>query len=238
MGFIPVVGAIGKGGSTFHDYSIGETLTAFNEGAEARVFDRGDGSVIKVFPLNDAENDGAGFTFAVRNGKLAAQPSESQIDIFEKVLVLNAIGGVPTDILGLTENNELVVRQPKGWTGRMGLKERYRVNDCARLVWIPPEVVPLDGQMDSLYLANIEDGVSFIVGDLHEDNYLRNPRRQGRILDLIALRVTPALEADFPKLRAFIEENPVKTPGPVAFTTGAKVFKPPACLGARQRRHG
>jgi hypothetical protein len=222
LGFLPVVGAIGQSGGTFSFEGRETALPLLDEGAEARVFEGGDGSVIKVYPLLPVDGAGA-FTFGVStNGKLIAQSSNSYLDVIEKALVINAIGGVPSDVLGKTAAGELVVRQPKGWTGRMSLKERYRVNKRAGLVWIPPDVLPVEGYSDSLYLSNIEGVGSFIVGDLHEDNYLRNSRQQGRILDLITLRVTPELEKDFPQLREFIDENPVKSRGPIAFSTGAE----------------
>ncbi|MDR3229039.1 MAG: hypothetical protein LBT53_06485 [Puniceicoccales bacterium] len=184
----------------------GSRLPRLDSGAEADVYlDKKRGVVYKVF--STGENGTAGDIYFVnKNGRLDSRNSHDKNDLLEKIYVLNAIGGVPTEVTGRMACGELVVKQPYGWTeNELSHTERYAVNARSGLSWVAPDVVPLD-LFDSLYVTQTPEG-AFLVGDLHEGNYLRNARHSGRILDLVTTRVTPEILYTFPKLEVLLKRN-------------------------------
>jgi hypothetical protein len=198
----------------------GKALQQTTSGGEAAVYvDEEAGVVYKVF--RTGERGSAGFTFALdKEGNLSTAKSDIQ-ELFDKVWVLNALGGTPTEVLGRTENGEIVIKQPLGDSNEyISIPKRNEANEDSQLVEIPDSVM---GQDRDVFLAHL-DGVDFLVGDLHEKNYLLDNFDKVRMLDLVTARITPDFYKKFPKLKAFVEANrrKARAPGPLYFSTGSQ----------------
>jgi hypothetical protein len=184
----------------------GQHLPWFDGGGEADVYlNEAFGTVYKVFPIGN--NGAAGDVYFVNErGRLESRLSQNPRDLIDKIYLINAIGGVPTEIPGILPTGELVVKQPYGWREELlSHEERYAVNDRASLSFVTPDIVPLD-VFDSIYVTQTPVG-AFLIGDLHEGNYLRNAQHSGRILDLVTMRVTSDTIESFPKLKNFLDEE-------------------------------
>jgi hypothetical protein len=152
------------------------------------------------------------------SGRLGVAPAAPN-SIFEKVFVLNALGGAPTEVLGKTDAGDFVVKQPYGshsWlssvAGQVAAEQR------ARLAEVPDSVLR---SIVPLYYSNV-DGIDFLVGDLHVGNFAKDTFLKSRIIDLVASRITPEYYAQFPALREWVDAHreAATAPGALQFSKG------------------
>ncbi len=200
--------------------ATGRELKQFAEGAEARVYiDRPNGVVYKAYTKGNSGSIGLKIGFDSKG--LAMRDTGSLSDLYEKVWVINALGGAPTEIAGRLDTGEIVTKQPLGSLDATW--QPWAVNREARLVEIPDTVLKRPQGLSELYLSHI-DGHDIIVGDLHEGNYIGDTLARGRIADLVTHRITPADLDRFPQLRVWLDQNraAAQAPGPRDFARRTK----------------
>jgi hypothetical protein len=191
-----------------------KTLRQTNGGREASVFsDKKEGVVYKVFDGGDSGS--VGIQFGIDDaGQLGIVPSTEE-NILEKIFVINALGGMPTEVFGKTQAGDIVVKQPLGaYAGFSSLAKRNAAQRRAHLVHVPNSILP---SIYTCYYSNIK-GVDFLIGDLHSGNYATDKSRVPRFIDLIASRITPKFYTHFSELRKWIDVNRAAAAAPSAAT--------------------
>jgi hypothetical protein len=200
-----VVGKVeAKGGKLYLLGMGGRKLVSTDFGnRESVVFiDRKNGAVHKVFKFNAQQGVGTRFEINAEGRLDTGRGGVS--DLLEKIYVINAIGGTPTELLGLTEDGELVVKQPYGGgAGKIGASERQGAEQTHGLIFVPNRVV--SSPYRSFYTSI--GGLDFLVGDLHPGNFHRDTFHRVRILDTITARITDEYYRAFPQLKVFVKEN-------------------------------
>jgi valyl-tRNA synthetase len=183
---------------------INDTLKKLKPGAEAQPFaDTQTGVVYKVFAAN---SDG----FVGR--KVAIQPSPSQrphidfeastpLEALEKLALLHEIGGLPTEILGVTAQGDWVLAQPEATAVSEGEIGAARA-----------EAVSLVGgvQVNESGLEDIRivwhRGRAWIISDLHLRNIMRDSSGTARIMDALIVPVPKSLSGKYESVRQAIRE--------------------------------
>lgn len=177
-------------------------LRHIGSGVEAWAFAADDGSVYKFFlPRNDLW---IGATFSFRPAEESALQAEACLgsyrDLLEKLDVINAIGGMPTEAAGVTPEGIIVAKQTLGER----LPERTDTS-----VLLPPSLIPwpsrfLRTDRDHPRLAFVR-GQAWLVADPHDRNVVWDTNGGARIIDLVAAPLSPALLQGFPQLCEWIE---------------------------------
>jgi hypothetical protein len=177
---------------------------------ESLVFiDRKNGVVYKVFDMDDEGTVGTRFNINAEG--LLDTGRGGLVDLVEKIYVINAIGGTPTEILGLTEDGGLVVKQPYGGgAGKISASERQGAAQAHGLVFVPNSVVR--SPYRNFYTGI--GGLDFLIGDLHPGNFHRDTFQRARILDIITARITDEYYRVFPMLNAFVAANRARERAP------------------------
>ena len=189
----------------------GAELKRAGGGAEADVYvDQPAGVVYKVFGKGNSGSIGQRFVF---DGGLALRDTGGKQDVAEKVWVMNALGGTPTEYMGHTVEDEPLVKQPLGDIAKEW--DAQSVNARSRLVEIPESVLPRPSGLGGLYLSRI-DGQDVLVGDLHKGNYIGDTLGRGRIADLVTHRIAPNELEQQPKLKAWVDANRADATAPGA----------------------
>ena len=157
-------------------------LTRIGGGVEALAFVDAKRSVYKFFLFREGGDVGA--TFAFRRGEsdlleATAVPGSYRM-LFEKLRLIHEFG-IPTELVGLTQEGILVAKQT---FGRM-LPEQTDVSglDPARLIPIPSRFLRAD--RDHPRLAFL-DGMPWLVADTHDRNVVIDEAGVWRIIDLVA----------------------------------------------------
>jgi hypothetical protein len=178
------------------------SLRHIGGGVEAWAFQDTAGSIYKFFRPVEAVWIGA--TFRLENGDdhaLAAEATPGTYrDLLEKLDVINAIGGMPTEIVGVSPEGVLVVKQVFGERLPEG-------TDTSRL--LPESLVPWPSRFlrcdrDHPRLAFV-DGRPWLVADPHDRNMVFATDRSVRIIDIVATPLAFALLDSFPLLASWIE---------------------------------
>jgi hypothetical protein len=187
---------------------------------ESKIFvDKKNGAVYKVFEPDDENNVGTRFEINA-DGKLDIGQGRLT-DLFEKIYIINAIGGTPTEIIGQTEDGRIIVKQPYGGgAGKIGIGERQGAEKAHGLVFVPNTVV---AGIYRIFYTNV-DGQGFLIGDLHPGNFHRDTFKRARILDISTAKITDEYYKAFPQLKAFEEANRerAKATGAMQFSTGTE----------------
>jgi hypothetical protein len=170
-------------------------------GVEAWAFQDAEGSIYKFFRPVEAVWIGA--TFRLENGDdhaLAAEATPGTYrDLLEKLDVINAIGGMPIEIIGLSPEGVLVVKQVFGERLPEG-------TDTSTL--LPDSLVPWPSRFlrcdrDHPRLAFV-DGRPWLVADPHDRNMVRATDGSVRIIDIVATPLASSLLESFPLLYSWI----------------------------------
>lgn len=177
-------------------------LRHIGSGVEAWAFEDGEGSIYKFFLPREAQWTGATFRFLPGDDAVlhAVASPGSYRDLLEKLDVINAIGGMPTEVAGVTPEGVLVAKQTPGTR----LPER---TDTSLL--LPRTLVPWPSRFlrcdrDHPRLAFVR-GRPWLVADPHDRNMVRDTEGAARIIDLVAAPVPAELIGCFPLLRDWIE---------------------------------
>lgn len=178
-------------------------LRRIGSGVEASAFQADDGSIYKFFLPREGGRIGGSFTF-VRDGDEVAFRAEASLgsyqSLFEKLHLILALGGMPTEIVGLTPEGVLVVKQTAG--------ERLPENqDTSSL--LPTGLIPipsrfLRAQRDHPRLW-FQRGTPWLIADLHAKNLVRAADGDLRVIDLLAAPMPERRFADEPLLRDWLD---------------------------------
>jgi hypothetical protein len=121
-------------------------------------------------------------------------------DLLEKLAVINAISGMPTEVIALTPEGVVVAKQTLG----VRLPEH---TDTSGL--LPSSLIPWPSRFlridrDHPRLAFIDDK-PWLLADTHDRNVVRDESGRLRIIDLVAAPLPLALLQRFPLLGEWIE---------------------------------
>jgi hypothetical protein len=121
-------------------------------------------------------------------------------NLLEKLFLINAIGGMPTEVVGITPEGILVAKQTRGRRIPEG-------TDMSPL--IPPALIPIpsrflrcDRDHPRLTFVNKEP---WLIADLHDRNVVRDRLGVLRIIDLVAAPFPAELIARLPLLRDWLD---------------------------------
>ncbi len=174
-----------------------QVLRHIGGGVEAWAFQDREDSIYKFFRPIEGQWIGATFRY---------EPDEDQVlraeacpgsyrDLLEKLDVINAIGGMPTEIVGVTPEGVLVVKQA------LGERLPEGTDTCALL---PPALIPWPSRFlrcdrDHPRLAFVRDR-AWLVADTHDRNVVRVADGTVRIIDIVAAPVIGMVTGHHPLL--------------------------------------
>lgn len=166
-------------------------------GVEAWAFQDGDDSIYKFFRPIEGQWIGATFRYGPDedHGLHAEACPGSYRDLLEKLDVINAIGGMPTEVVGVTPEGVLVVKQVLGERLPEG-------TDTSEL--LPPTLIPWPSRFlrcdrDHPRLAFVRDR-AWLVADTHDRNVVRIGDGTTRIIDVVAAPVDETITHHHPLL--------------------------------------
>lgn len=162
-------------------------------GAEACPFrDIENGVVYKLFNLREHGSLGKKIVFE-RDGDGILQPAHSEAslqDTLEKIILLNRVGALPTEIVGLSYGYEaLIVKQPLAFPRGDFQEDRRAAIKAIR------GVVPHQGGFRHTSAVVFIEDKSWVVTDLHEFNIMRSFNEEPTIIDALIGEVTPEVRA-------------------------------------------
>ncbi len=171
-------------------------------GVEAWAFEGKDKSVYKFFRPIEAFWIGATFRFTpgTEQALQAEACAGSYRDLLEKIEVINVIGGMPTEVVGLTPEGVLVAKQTLGER----LPENTDTSPLlpAALISWPSRFLRCD--RDHPRLAFVQ-GRPWLVADPHDRNVVRAVDRSARIIDIVAAPLPVEIFNGYPLMRDWIE---------------------------------
>lgn len=177
-------------------------LRRLGGGVEAIAFLAETGSVYKFFLLKEGR---VGATFEFTEGATgeflvqATAVAGSYRLLLEKLRLIHLFG-MPTEVMGITPEGILVVKQTLG----RALPEKTDVSglDPTRLVPVPSRF--LRANRDHPRLAFL-DGEPWLVADTHDRNVVIAEDNSWRVIDLVAAPLPSDLLARLPQFRDWIE---------------------------------
>jgi hypothetical protein len=180
--------------------SLGEGspwLRHIGGGVEAWAFQDREDSVYKFFRPIEGQWIGATFHYGPDedHGLKAEACPGGYRDLLEKLDVLNAIGGMPTEVVGVTPEGVLVVKQVLGARVPEG-------TDTSGL--LPANLIPWPSRFlrcdrDHPRLAFVR-GQAWLVADTHDRNVVRLRDGTYRIIDIVAAPVDAMVAGHHPLL--------------------------------------
>lgn len=184
-------------------FIVSEDLIALPPGAEAQPYlDSSNRVVYKLFPLQP--NGSLGRKLDFRSGSEGVEVTDGEatwIDTLEKLAVLNAGGGLPSEIIGLADSGDyLIAKQPFAFPIKdfdADLREAERRMRGVRCV---------GGGLRVHVIVSHVDGFDWVLGDLHQRNVLRDHNGQPVIIDALMTKVTPKARKSLPWLKRACEE--------------------------------
>jgi len=161
-----------------------ERLRQIGIGVEAWAFEAvGDGSVYKFYRPREEKRIGSAFGFN-RGGETLLQAEALLGDyrgLLEKLLLILALGGMPTEVVAVTPEGILVAKQARGTTLPQG-------DDMSRdlppgLIEVPSRFLRADRDHPRLHFLG---SIPYLVADLHARNFVRAADGRLRVIDLVA----------------------------------------------------
>jgi len=190
----------------------GQVLPEIGRGVEAFVYeDAEQGVVYKVYEFGRSDDASIGIRLAIEEGMVGTDTGQFP-DIIEKTWAINDLGGTPTEIVGRTEQGEIVVKQPRGRRAQDTASaepspfDRAQAIIKAHLQEVPSEVLPRIDMRSPLYYSHIA-GQDVLLGDLHGKNFIGDTIGRGRINDLATHVLTAEELNKLPKLNAWLNER-------------------------------
>lgn len=178
-------------------------------GSEAAPFlDEERGVVYKLFTPSPAGNVGWRLRAARQDGKWRVDREPAQLmDTAEKLSLIHAAGGLPTEIVGLTTHFDLVGKQPLAFETEPGMATRANAVAAMNGVQIA------DADFHGLRVLWV-DGEAWLMGDLHAANIMRDAHGQDRVIDALFMRIPSAMIAENEAVRTAVSLARRKTEGP------------------------
>jgi hypothetical protein len=153
-------------------------------GVEAWAFEAaGDGSVYKFYRPREEKRIGSEFGF--QRGEETLLRAEARLGdyrgLLQKLLIILALGGMPTEVVAVTPEGILVAKQARGETLAQG--EDMSGDLPGGLIEIPSRFLRADRDHPRLHFLG---GLPFLVADLHARNFVRGADGALRVIDLVA----------------------------------------------------
>jgi len=190
----------------------GQSLPEIGHGVEAYAYvDEAQGVVYKVYQFGESSDESVGIRLAIEEGMVGTDTGRPR-DVIEKTWVINDLGGTPTEIVGFTQDGEIVVKQPRGRRAQDTASaepspfDRAQAIIKAHLQEVPASVLPRIDMRSPLYYSHIA-GQDVLLGDLHGKNFIGDTIGRGRINDLATHVLTAEELAKLPKLNAWLAER-------------------------------
>jgi len=159
-------------------------LRRIGGGVEAWAFaDEEHGSVYKFYLPREEKRIGSAFGF--RPGEEAALVAEAQLGdyraLLEKLLLIEVLGGMPTEVIAVTPEGIVVAKQALGDPLPQGDDTSGLLP--AGLIEIPSRFLRANRDHPRLLFAA---GQPWLVADLHARNFVRDAAGGLRVIDLVA----------------------------------------------------
>ncbi len=178
-------------------------LRRVGSGVEASAYQSDDGSIYKFFLPREGGRIGGSFAFTRGNDEVAwfAEAAlGSYRALFEKLLLIMALQGMPTEIIAATPEGVIVAKQPCGERLPEG-------TDTSSLQ--PPALIPIPARFlrarrDHPRLL-FHQAEPWLVADLHAKNLVRAIDGTLRAIDLLAAPIPQQMIRSDPLLTAWLE---------------------------------
>ncbi|MEO0448033.1 MAG: hypothetical protein AAF191_18345, partial [Verrucomicrobiota bacterium] len=117
------------------------------------------------------------------------------IETLEKLAVLNAGGGLPTEILGLASSGDyLLAKQALAFPWKDFYEDRSQAEAHMR------GILPIGGGLRQRVIISQVLGRFWVIGDLHERNIMIDHTGVPMIIDALVGKATPLARKHFPWL--------------------------------------
>jgi hypothetical protein len=170
-----------EGGEDIFDANTSK-LVRIGGGVEALAFQSADRSIYKFFVFIEPGDVGAAFAYhrAAEGAFVATAVRGSYALLFAKLLAIHQIG-IPTEVVGITPEGVLVVKQTLGTALPQGTDTSKMLP--AGLIEIPSRFLTANRDHPRLLFM---DGIPWLVADLHARNFVRCSDGTLRVIDLVA----------------------------------------------------
>lgn len=205
-GFLPLFPLEAFGFPADSDDPFGEgspQLRRVGSGVEASAFQSEDGSIYKFYLPREGGRIGGSFEFIRGNDEVAwiAEASLGNYQaLFEKLLLIMALHGMPTEIIAATPEGVIVAKQPYG----ARLPED---TDTSSLQ--PPALIPIPARFLRAHRDHprlfFHHAAPWLVADLHSKNLVRAIDGTLRAIDLLAAPIPQHLIRSDPLLADWLE---------------------------------
>jgi len=165
-----------------------EFLFALTPGAEAQPYlDKDTNVVYKLFDLRVDGSLGKKLEFNFGSEGFEVDVADATLtDTIEKLLALNAGGGLPTELVGLASSYDyLLAKQPRAYDYENFSVERESAERLMRGVY------PVGGGLRQHLIVSQIDNEFWLIGDLHERNIMRDSSSRPTIIDALTGKITP-----------------------------------------------
>lgn len=184
-------------------------LRRIGSGVEASAFQSvQDGSLYKFYLPREEGRIGGTFGFGATSaaGGLDGPALQADAclgsyrDLLEKLSLILALGGMPTELIGISPEGVLVAKQQLG----------ERLDEGAEVgTLLPPSLIPIPARFlrahrDHPRLAFV-GGRPWFIADTHAKNLVRDTAGQLRIIDLLAAPFPAVLANHDPLMRSWLE---------------------------------
>jgi hypothetical protein len=158
-------------------------LSRIGVGVEAWAFQSGDGSVYKFYLPREGKRVGSEFGF--QRGDETLLLAEARLGdyraLLEKLLIIQAVGGMATEVVAITPEGILVAKQVLGRTLPQG--DDMSRDLPANLIEIPSRFLRANRDHPRLLFLGTAPR---LVADLHARNFVRAEDGALRVIDLVA----------------------------------------------------
>ena len=162
---------------------VNSKLRLIGGGVEASAFEAEDHSIYKFYWPR--ENGWIGHSFSFKRGEDVLIEAIPRIgtyrDLFEKIYLIGAVGGMPTEVIGVSPEGVVIAKQPLG----QKIPEGGDVSELipSSLIGIPARFLRAHRDHPRLLF---HDGRTWLVADTHEKNLVRDVAGEIRAIDLLA----------------------------------------------------
>lgn len=178
--------------------------------AEATVYaDRERGVVYKFLHGFQGQGSKGAYPQPLYNakGKLTwkLQPAPSERALLARLALMNAVGGTPTELLGVTPQGHYVLKQPLSDDPTTAASTSI-ADELARNGLIPiPAAVFDDPKHPPAWIA-VHRGRPWLFTDLRRDNFIGDNQNDPRIADPLIAPIVPALLSKVPGLLPIVQQ--------------------------------
>lgn len=182
--------------SITHDadgFVTSRVLVPLPSGAEAAPYlDQEERVVYKLFDLRANGALGKKLTFNFSGDGLEVEVSDATwIDTMEKLSVLNAGGGLPTEVIGLASTGDyLLAKQPLAYPFEDFHSDREMAESMMK------GIVPIGGGLRQRVIVSHVESRPWMIGDLHERNIMRDSSGRPTIIDALLGKITPRAQRE------------------------------------------